>query len=222
MLIDGAQGLSHGPVDVQALDCDFYAFSGHKMYGPTGIGVLWVKAERLSELSPVKFGGGMIREVTIEKTTWANSPEKYEGGTPPIAEAIGLGKAIDFIESIGWEEIEKKEKEVGEYALEQLTKLSWIKILGPNTWEDRVGVIAISSTGEMNSPHDIADILGRRHMVCVRGGHHCTMPLHHKFGVETGTIRASLGVYNTKEDIDKLIEGLKEAEEIIKQMHHER
>lgn len=219
IVVDAAQAVAHMPLNVSGLGVDVVAFSGHKMYGPTGVGVLYVKQKILAELSPSSFGGGMIKEVSLEKSTWADSPEKYEAGTPMVAEAIGLGAAVDFISQIGFEEIERQEKELSEYALKKLKELNWVKIFGPEEMTDRVGVITLMTK---SSPHDIADILGRRHQVCVRGGHHCTMPLHHKFEVESGTTRISLSVYNTFEDIDKLIEGLKEAEEILENISHER
>ncbi len=207
VVVDGAQAVAHMPVDVTDLDCDFYAFSGHKMYGPTGVGVLYTKAKRQLEMEPAKFGGGMIKTVSTSESTWANGPEKFEAGTPPIAEVIGLGEAIDFINEIGFEEIQKHEKELTEYLLEKIGEINWIKILGSR--ENKLGLVAMySDDPKMGTSHDIADILGRDFNVCVRAGHHCAMPLHTKFGIETGTVRASLGIYNTREDIDELIKGL--------------
>jgi cysteine desulfurase / selenocysteine lyase len=209
VVVDGAQAVAHIPVDVNDLDCDFYAFSGHKMYGPTGVGVLYGKTERWLQMNPGRFGGGMIKEVYVDETTWAEGPEKFEAGTPPIAEVIGLGAAVYFINSIGFEEIKKLEKELTEYLLNELKKIEWIKILG--TDENRIGVVSMySSDKRVGTSHDMADILGGKFNVCVRAGHHCAMPLHTKFGIETGTVRASLGIYNTKKDIDELIKGLGE------------
>jgi cysteine desulfurase/selenocysteine lyase len=207
VVVDGAQAVAHMPVDVADIDCDFYAFSGHKMYGPTGVGVLYTKAKRQLEMEPAKFGGGMIKTVSTSESTWANGPEKFEAGTPPIAEVIGLGVAVDFINEIGFEEIQKHEKELTEYLLEKISEINWIKILGSR--ENRLGLVAMySDDSKMGTSHDIADILGRDFNVCVRAGHHCAMPLHTKFGIETGTVRVGLGIYNTREDIDQLLLGL--------------
>lgn len=215
VLVDGAQAVAHMPVKVVDLDVDFYVFSGHKMYGPTGVGVLWTKNQRQLEMRPSVFGGGMIKEVTKEMTTYPLGPEAFEAGTPPIAEVIGLTAVVDFINSVGWEEIEKKEKELTKYTLKKLEKIPEVKIFGPR--EERGGVISISLLGkDMPGAHDLGDILGRDFNVCVRSGHHCAMPLHHKFCLDTGTTRVSLGIYNEKEDIDKLCEGIKEALNIFK------
>jgi cysteine desulfurase/selenocysteine lyase len=212
VVVDGAQAVPHIPVDVVELDVDFYAFSGHKLYGPTGVGVLYAKGKRQMEMLPSRFGGGMINAVTLEKSTWAIGPEKFEAGTPPIAQVIGLGAAIDFVKSVGIEKIVKHENELTKYLFEKLKELSWINIVGEEYSENRLGTVAIVSKVPV---HDMADILGRHHNVCVRAGHHCTMPLHQKLGVIGGTTRISLGIYNDKEDIDKLIVGLKEAREIF-------
>ena len=209
VVVDGAQAVAHMPVDVVDLDCDFYCFSGHKMYGPTGVGVLYGKAKRLAEMNAVRFGGGMIKEVAVENTAFAYGVEKFEAGTPPIGEVIGLGGAIDFINSIGFGEIQKHEKELTDYLLSELKKMEWIKILGLDQSSARLGVVSMySSDKRVGTSHDMADILGQRFNVAVRAGHHCAMPLHTKFGVETGTVRASLGIYNNKQDIDWLIKGL--------------
>lgn len=210
VLVDGAQAVAHMPVNVVDLDVDFYVFSGHKMYGPTGVGVLWTKASRQLEMRPSVFGGGMIKEVTKEMTTYPLGPEAFEAGTPPIAEVIGLAVAVDFINSIGWKEIEEKEKELTEYTLKSLKKIPEVKIFGPK--DERGGVISISLSGkDMPGAHDLGDILGRKFNVCVRSGHHCAMPLHHKFGLDLGTTRISLGIYNEKKDIDVLVEAIKHA-----------
>ena len=215
VLVDGAQAVSHMPVDVIDLDVDFYVFSGHKMYGPTGVGVLWTRAERQLEMKPSVFGGGMIKEVTKEMTTFPSGPEAFEAGTPPIAEVIGLGAAIDFLENVGWKEIIESENELTKYALESLKKIPEIKIFG--ALSERIGVISISLIGKfMPGAHDLGDILGRKFNVCVRSGHHCAMPLHHKFDLDSGTTRISIGIYNEKKDIDKLVEGIKEAIKIFK------
>ena len=214
VVVDGAQAVAHMPVDVTDLDVDFYAISGHKMYGPTGIGVLWTKAQRQLEMRPSVFGGGMIKEVTKENTTYPLGPEAFEAGTPPIAEAIGLGAAIDFLEKIGWEEIIESEKRLTKYALESLEKIPEIKFFGPI--DEKIGVISISLTGKfMPASHDLGDISGRKFNTCVRSGHHCAMPLHHKFGLDSGTTRISLGIYNEEKDIDILVEAIKYALDIF-------
>lgn len=211
VVVDGAQAVAHMTVNVIDLDVDFYAFSGHKMYGPTGVGILYGKKERLLEMDAVNFGGGMIKTVTMEETVFAECPDKFEGGTPPIAEAIGLGVAVDFISKIGFENIVNREKELTDYLFDKLEEIKWIKVLGLGKSENRLGVISMYSDDKrMGTSHDIADILGRKFEVCVRAGNHCAMPLHTKFDVETGTVRASLGIYNDKSDIDELIKGLQD------------
>ncbi|MFA5025861.1 MAG: SufS family cysteine desulfurase [Candidatus Shapirobacteria bacterium] len=214
VLVDGAQAVAHMPVNVIDLDVDFYVFSGHKMYGPTGVGVLWTKAQRQLEMRPSIFGGGMIKEVTKEMTTYPLGPEAFEAGTPPIAQVVGLGAAIDFLESMSWKEILENEDELTKYTLKSLEKIPEIKIFGPIS--ERVGVISMVLTGK-NRPgaHDLGDILGRKFNVCIRSGHHCAMPLHHKFDLDYGTSRVSLGIYNEKKDIDKLIEAIKYALDIF-------
>jgi len=208
VLVDGAQAVAHMPVDVTDLDCDFYCFSGHKMYGPTGVGVLYAKSKRQLEMNPDNFGGGMIKEVDTVNTTYASGPEKFEAGTPPIGEVIGLGAAIDFINEIGMGNIVIHEKELTDYLLDKLSEIKWINILGLSKSDNRLGVVSMySNDSRVGTSHDIADILGKNN-VCVRAGHHCAMPLHTKFGVETGTVRASLGIYNDKKDIDEMISGL--------------
>ncbi|MFZ2153015.1 MAG: aminotransferase class V-fold PLP-dependent enzyme [Microgenomates group bacterium] len=209
VVVDGAQAIPHIPVNVADLDCDFYAFSGHKMYGPTGVGVLYARVNRQSEMSPARYGGGMIKEVFEENSTWADGPERFEAGTPPIAQVIGLGAAIDFINKIGFDEIQRHEAEVTKYLFEKLAELKWIKIVGSGYDKNRLGVVAIAV--DNIGAHDMADILGRKYNVAVRAGHHCTMPLHTRLGLPYGTTRISLGIYNDKSDIDELINGLIEA-----------
>ena len=209
VVVDGAQAVAHLPVDVIDLDCDFYAFSGHKMYGPTGVGVLYGKSKRLSQMTPDNYGGGMIKEVSEETTTFAEGPEKFEAGTPPIGEVIGLGAAIDFINDYGMGNIVKHEKEITNYLINEVNKIEWLIIMGEGISDKRLGVVSMYSDNKMiGTSHDMADILGREFGVCVRAGHHCAMPLHTKYGVETGTLRASIGIFNTKEDVDELIKGL--------------
>ena len=213
VVVDGAQAVAHISVNVTDLDCDFYCFSGHKMYGPTGVGVLYGKVDRLVQMNPVRFGGGMIKTVDLYNSTWADIPEKFEAGTPPIGEVIGLGVAIDFINEIGMENIMVHEKELIEYLFGKLKDIKWINILGLQNLaklSERIGVVSMYSNDKrVGTSHDMADILGRKFNVAVRAGHHCAMPLHTKFGIKTGTVRASLGIYNDKNDIDELIKGLK-------------
>ena len=176
VVVDGAQAVAHMPVNVVDLDVDFYAISGHKMYGPTGIGVLWTKAQRQLEMRPSIFGGGMIKEVTKEMTTYPLGPEAFEAGTPPIAEAIGFGAAIDFFEKNSWEEIIENENDLTSYALESLKNIPEVKVFGPDI--ERVGVISIALTGEfMPGAHDLGDILGRKFNVSVRSG--TIVPCHY-------------------------------------------
>jgi cysteine desulfurase/selenocysteine lyase len=208
-IIDAAQSVAHMPIDVKKIDCDFLVFSGHKMYGPTGVGVVYGKRERLETLEPYMFGGDMIKQVTFEKATWHDIPWKFEAGTPNIAGAIGLAAAVQFIESIGFDKIQENERKLNLYALEELRKISGLEIIGPQ--ENRVGVISFA----LNSihSHDIATILDQNN-VAVRAGHHCTMPLMQYLGL-SGTTRASFGMYNTMEDVDRLMSGIKEVQKIF-------
>ncbi len=217
VLVDGAQAVPHMKVDVKALECDFYAFSGHKMFGPTGVGVLWGKRSLFSEMAPVMFGGSMIDEVTLQATTFKAAPMKFEAGTPPIAGVIGLGAAVDYINSIGIDKITAYEQELTEYALEKLNQIDNVEILGAKEKENRTGVISFvykTEEGKTVHPHDIADILARSN-VCVRAGHHCAMLLHARFKV-AGSVRVSLHLYNTREDIDALVEGIGSVNKIFK------
>jgi cysteine desulfurase/selenocysteine lyase len=216
-IVDAAQLVSHEPIDVKKIDCDFLVFSGHKMYGPTGIGVLYGKKDLLEKLDPFFYGGDMVNEVSYETATWADAPQKFEGGTPNIAGAIGLGAAVDFIQEIGWETIQKNERELTEYLFSKLPKFVNI-IASPRLGGVGVGEhhnSIISFTIDRVHPHDIAEILNR-YNIAIRAGHHCTMPLMKYLGI-TGTARISLGMYNTKEDIDKLIEGIKKIKKVFKQ-----
>ena len=210
-VIDAAQAVAHMPLDVKELDCDFLVFSGYKMYGPTGIGVLYGKKERLETLEPFFYGGDMIREVTYEKASWADIPESFEGGTPNIAGAIGLGAAVDFIESIGFDAIQAHEQELTKFAIEQLSQIDGLHIIGTKNIQNRIGVV--SFTLDNVHPHDVAEVLNRDH-VCIRAGHHCTMPLMKYLNV-AGTSRASIGIYTTKEDIKKFVESIKKVKEIF-------
>jgi len=206
ILVDGAQSVPHMKVDVQALDIDFLAFSGHKMGGPTGIGVLYGKKEILEEMEPVEFGGEMIDMVDLYESTWRELPWKFEGGTPIIAGAIGLGAAIDFLQSIGMEQIEQHERELVNYAMERVATLEGITIYGP---KEHSGLLTFNIDGI--HPHDVATVLDTEG-IAVRAGHHCAQPLMKWLNV-SATARASFYLYNTKEEVDLFIEGLKKTKE---------
>ncbi|MCW1949107.1 MAG: cysteine desulfurase [Candidatus Shapirobacteria bacterium] len=209
VLVDGAQSVAHFPVDVVDLGVDFYAFSGHKLYGPTGIGVLYINQKIYSSMSPTSFGGGAIKEVFWHKTILGNPPFCYEPGTPPIAQAIALSQAIKFIQKIGWPKIIQQEQDLTNYLFQKLKTISDLKILGPTKSDQRLGVISFAFTKPKSpTPHDIGDILSQKFNIAVRTGFHCAMPLHQLFGFTTGTTRVSLGIYNTQKDIDKLIDAL--------------
>ncbi len=203
VLVDGAQSSCHFKIDVQDLDCDFFVFSGHKVFGPTGIGALYGKTEYLEKMPPYKGGGEMIATVTFEKTTYAALPFKFEAGTPDIANAIGLAAAIDYIHSIGWERIELQEKELLRYATEEILKIEGIKIYGTSPSKSSV----LSFLIEGIHPYDTGTILDKMG-IAVRTGHHCTQPLMSRFCIP-GTVRASFAFYNTLEEVDALISGLK-------------
>jgi cysteine desulfurase/selenocysteine lyase len=199
VMFDGSQAAVHRAVDVRALDADFYAFTGHKLYGPTGIGVLYAKRELLEAMPPFLGGGDMIETVTLEKSTWAAPPARFEAGTPAIIEAAGLLAAIDYVNALGMEAIEAHERDLVETACSTLTKVDGLSLLGAA--QDRGGVFAFSLAGV--HPHDLATFLDRRG-ICVRAGRHCAEPLHARFGLEGGTARASFGLYTTREEIDAL------------------
>ncbi|MDS0475999.1 cysteine desulfurase [Natrinema sp. 1APR25-10V2] len=209
--IDGAQAVPNRPVDVEAIDADFYAFSGHKMAGPTGIGVLYGKQELLEEMQPYLYGGGMIRKVTFEDSTWDELPWKFEPGTPQIAEAVGLVAAIDWLEEIGMDRIEAHEEELARYAYEQLDAEPDVEIYGPEPGPERGGLVGFNL--ESVHAHDLASIMND-HAVAIRAGDHCTQPLHDKLGV-AASARASFYVYNTKEEIDKLVEAIDDARQLF-------
>jgi len=208
MVVDGAQSVPHMPVDVQELDCDFLAFSGHKMLGPTGIGVLYGKLEWLKRLEPVEFGGEMIDFVELYDSTWKEPPWKFEGGTPNIAGAIGLAAAVRFLESLGMEAVHRHEQQLVNYALERLRKVEGIELYGP---KERAGIVTFNLAGI--HPHDVATVLDTEG-VAVRAGHHCAQPLMKWLGV-TATARASFYLYNTEEDVDRLVEALIRAKEFF-------
>jgi cysteine desulfurase/selenocysteine lyase len=203
IVLDAAQAAPHRPVDVQALGCDFVGFTGHKMCGPTGIGVLWGRRELLERMSPFELGGHMIRKVTLAETTWNELPHKFEAGTAPIAEAVGLGAAIDYVSEVGLDTIERYERELLDYALPRLAEVPGLRIFGPPA-DGRAGIISFELGGV--HPHDIAQILDWEG-VAVRAGHHCNQPLMSRLGVPA-TTRASFYLYTLPEEIDRLVAGL--------------
>jgi cysteine desulfurase/selenocysteine lyase len=209
VLVDGAQGAVHLPVDVQNLDCDFYAFTGHKLYGPTGIGVLYGKKVLLEAMPPYQGGGEMIGTVTTEHITYAEPPHRFEAGTPAIVQAIGLGAAIDYVESVGRERIHNHENKLLAYAMERLGELNWLRIIGRG--KDKGSIISFEMEGA--HPHDVSTILDH-YGVAVRAGTHCAEPLLARFGV-TSTARASFAMYNTVEEVDRLVEALHKAHELF-------
>jgi len=216
-LLDGAQGVPHLPVDVQELDVDFLCFSGHKMLGPTGIGILYGKRDLLEAMPPFMGGGDMIRSVGLRNSTWNDLPWKFEAGTPAIAEAIGMGAAIDYLGALGMENVQRHEQAVTRYALEQLQAVPGITLYGPPPTmhqgaAQRGGVVSFT-VGDIH-PHDLASILDQEAGVAVRAGHHCAQPLMERYGL-AATARASFYVYTLPEEIDALVKGLKKAIEIF-------
>ena len=209
VLIDGAQATPHLRPDVQALDCDFYVFSGHKICGPTGVGILYGKEAWLNQLPPYMGGGEMIKEVTFEKTTYADLPHKFEAGTPNIADGIALGTAIDYLNGIGFENIQKQEKELLAYATAKLLEIEGLKIYG--TSENKTSVVSFNIEGI--HPYDIGTIIDKLG-VAVRTGHHCTQPIMNYFNIP-GTVRASFSFYNTKEEIDIFVDSVKKAKTML-------
>ena len=209
VLADGAQGAVHLPVDVQDLDVDFYAFTGHKLYGPTGIGVLYGKKEHLERMRPYQGGGEMIGYVTTEDVTYAKPPHRFEAGTPAIVQAIGLGAAIDYVESVGRERVMAHENALLDYAMQRLGELNWLRIFGRA--KDKGSIISFNMEGA--HPHDVSTILDR-YGVAVRAGTHCAEPLLARYGV-TSTCRASFAMYNTFEEVDILVEALHKTREMF-------
>ncbi|WP_432352598.1 cysteine desulfurase [Sporosarcina sp. A2] len=209
MVVDAAQAAPHLKLDVQDLDCDFLAFSGHKLCGPTGIGALYGKKALLNEMEPVEFGGEMIDFVGLYDSTWKELPWKFEGGTPIIAGAIGMAAAIDYIESIGLDKIEQHEHELVAYAMEQMNTIEGLEIYGPLDSSQRAGIVTFNLEGV--HPHDLATVLDMNG-IAVRAGHHCCQPLM-KWLEVSATARASFYLYNTKQDVDRLVEGLRMAKE---------
>jgi cysteine desulfurase/selenocysteine lyase len=209
VLVDGAQGSVHLPVDVQDLDCDFYVMTGHKLYGPTGIGVLYGKRERLAAMPPYMGGGEMIAEVSTDRVTYAEPPHRFEAGTPPIVQAIGLGAALNYIEGVGREKIAAHEAGLAAYAHQRLSAINSLKIYG--TAKGKGAIVAFNLQG--THPHDVSTIIDRAG-VAVRAGTHCAQPLLARYGV-TATCRASFALYNTTDEVDRLAEALQKAREFF-------
>ncbi len=202
MLVDGAQSAPHLPVDLKDLGCDFFACSGHKMLGPTGVGALWAKPEILDSMDPFLGGGEMIREVHLDHSTWNDLPHKFEAGTMNVAQVIGLGAAVDYLENIGMESVREHERRLGEYAYRRLSEIEGITIYGPE--KDRAGLVSFSLPDV--HPHDVSQLLDAEG-IAIRSGHHCAQPLMRRLGV-AATARASLYLYNTEEEVDALVEAL--------------
>ncbi|MCY3933875.1 MAG: cysteine desulfurase [Acidobacteria bacterium] len=213
VVVDGAQAVPHMAVDVAALGCDFYAFSGHKMYGPGGIGVLWGRRELLAAMPPYHGGGSMITRVTFERSEYMAPPQRFEAGTPAIAPAIGLGVAVEFLESTGLDPIERHEQELLSHTMEVLNDLPWVRVPGhaSNAGSARAAVVSLVIDGA--HPHDVATILDEQG-IAIRAGHHCAQPLMDRLGVPA-TVRASFGLYNTHEEVDLLVSGLHEVRRIF-------
>ncbi|MGI8728240.1 MAG: aminotransferase class V-fold PLP-dependent enzyme [Solirubrobacterales bacterium] len=211
VLVDGAQSAPKFSIDVGELDVDFYAITGHKLYGPTGIGALWARLDLLRDMPPYMGGGSMIRKVTTGGTTYADPPARFEAGTPAIAQAIGLASAIRWLDGVGMDRVAAHEAEVADYAMARLGQLDDVRVFGPARGEGRMGPVSFELEGVHG--HDIAEILDR-HGVAVRAGHHCAQPLMERLGV-AATARASFGIYTIPEEIDRLVEGLADARSIF-------
>ncbi|PKQ14424.1 MAG: cysteine desulfurase CsdA, partial [Actinobacteria bacterium HGW-Actinobacteria-8] len=210
VLVDGAQAAPHLPIDVQALGCDFYAFSGHKMYGPTGIGVLWGRYELLAAMPPWHGGGDMIKRVSFEGTTYAEPPARFEAGTPHIAGAVGMGAAAEYLMGLGLERVAAWDRALLDYGHAALAQIPGLRLTG--TAPDKASILAFTIDGV--HPHDLGTLLDMDG-VAVRVGHHCAQPVMERFGV-SATTRASLGVYNTREDIDRLIAAIRKALSLLR------
>jgi cysteine desulfurase/selenocysteine lyase len=209
VLVDAAQAAPHGAIDVADWDCDFLVFTGHKVYGPDGIGVLYGKPDLLAAMPPWQGGGDMIRTVTFARTEFADPPQRFEAGTPPIGPAVGLAAAIDFIESVGWDRIAAHDQALTRYALDRLQEIPGVRpVAAPR---ERIGIVSFTLDGV--HPHDVGSLLGERG-VCVRTGHHCAQPLMDHLGLP-GTVRASFGVHNDAADIDRLADALVAARQIL-------
>jgi cysteine desulfurase/selenocysteine lyase len=211
VLVDAAQSVPALPVDLAALDADFYAWTGHKAYGPTGIGVLHGRRELLEAMPPFLGGGHMIARVGDFESTWAEPPAKFEAGTMPVAEAIGLGAAVDWLSSIGMDAVREHGRDVTAYALERLSEVPGLKLHGTRDMDQRGPLASFELEGV--HPHDVAEILGREG-VCVRAGHHCAQPLMRRLGISAST-RASFAVHATREDVDRLVDGLDRVREVF-------
>jgi cysteine desulfurase/selenocysteine lyase len=207
IFVDGAQSVPNRPIDVEEMDADFFAFSGHKMCGPTGVGGLYGKQHLLEEMEPFLYGGEMITRVSFEDATWNDLPWKYEAGTPVICQGIALAEAVEYLDDIGMEKIRRHENALAQYALERLGEFDDIETFGPPAGEERGGLVAFDVDGV--HAHDLSEILND-YAVAVRAGHHCTQPLHDKLGV-TATTRASFYIYNTRDEIDRLVAALDDA-----------
>jgi cysteine desulfurase/selenocysteine lyase len=211
-IIDAAQSVAHIKVDVQKLGCDFLAFSAHKMYGPSGVGVLWVKKDLLNILTPIFSGGGMIETVTKDKATFANPPEKFEAGTGRMEAVAGFGAAVDYINSIGFRTITSLDKSLTKHGLEVFKRMKNVQLYGSANITDRLPIFAFNVIGI--HPHDVSEILNRK-QICVRAGHHCAQVLLSTLKTPS-TLRASLSVYNSTDDIDQLIKGIEEVKKVFK------
>jgi cysteine desulfurase/selenocysteine lyase len=211
VLVDGAQAAPKMSLDMAALGADFYGFTGHKLYGPTGVGVLWGRQELLDAMGPYEGGGSMIHKVTKQEITWASVPARFEAGTPPIDEAVGLAAAIDWVDELGLEAIHAHEADLTAYALERLAEMPGLRVFGPPAGDDRTGIVSFELEGV--HAHDVSEILDR-HAVAVRAGHHCAQVLMERLGV-AATTRASFAVYNTREEVDRLIAGLLDARRVF-------
>jgi cysteine desulfurase/selenocysteine lyase len=209
VLVDGAQAVPHLKVDVQALDCDFYVFSGHKVYGPTGIGVLYGKSALLDAMPPYQAGGDMISSVTFEKTIYNKLPYKFEAGTPHVAGAIGLGAAIEYVNGLGLDNIAAYEHELLAYATDAVSAIPAIRLIG--TAKEKAGVLSFLL--DSIHPHDIGTILDQEG-IAIRTGHHCAQPVMQRFGI-AATARASFALYNTREEVDALVEGIQKVREVF-------
>ena len=209
VVIDGAQAAPHFSIDIQKINCDFYVFSAHKLYGPTGIGVLYGKRERLNQMPPYQGGGGMIETVSFEKITYAKAPHKFEAGTPDMTGVIGLQAAIQYLQAVGFKNIDQQERELLQYAEEKLLNISSLRMIG--TAKPKVGVISFVLASI--HPHDVGTVLDHEG-IAVRAGHHCAMPLMERFSVPA-TVRVSFGLYNTKEEIDALVEAIYLAKKVF-------
>ncbi|MEV4099652.1 cysteine desulfurase [Nonomuraea sp. NPDC049649] len=212
MMLDASQSVPHHPVDVAALGVDFVAFTGHKMVGPSGIGVLWARGELLDAMPPFLGGGEMIEAVWMDRSTFAPAPHKFEAGTPPIVEAIGLGAAVDYLTGVGMKAIEAHERELTAYGLEALREVPGLRLIGPDSVESRGGTLSFTLEGI--HPHDVGQILDDSFGIAVRVGHHCARPLHLRFGIPA-TTRASFYLYNTTGEIDALVRGLHHVQKVF-------